>query len=297
MKSRIELKKEITKSSMKTIELLEKILAEKEDSTFVNLLIVIKSDLNKTIELDISGVSDKDDYRRGINRVNVNILKIIDDLPSHYFDEQEEVSGTKEYDKDASEISSLIRELSELEIREADSNNQNTKGYINSKRHIIAIQVIRMIEQTQVSISSLEYSLIAYSFYRSVDIIKAEQIYKKAIGNIDVYTDSAQSKINAMRSYANFLYNISRYNDGAKQYESAILEGDTETSNVINGYTYQSKFANESDIPNYENALISYKTAKEFYMKIRNNIVRNHNLNDLATIWNSKNIPPSYSRP
>ena len=81
-----------------------------------------------------------------------------------------------------------------------------------------------------------------------------------AIENIDEFTDSVMGKLNAIRGYANFLYAINRFEDAAKQLESAVLEGDGETENVTNGYTFQLKFANECDIQYYENAMHNFVT-------------------------------------
>lgn len=297
MSSRIELKQLITEDTLLAMGKLENLLTEKEDKEFINILLVIKGNYNELEKNNRSGIVGIEDYHREINRINLNVLKIMDDIPAFYFDKPSEHQADEEFSRSEFEIAALIRELGELEIREAELFQPNSKGYINSKRHIIAMQLVRMIEKTKVSVSSLEYSMIAYSFYRNVDIVKAEQMYKKAIENIDSYADSAQSKINAIRSYANFLYNINRFEDGAKQYESALLEGDTEANNFINGFTYQMKFANECGIADYNSAVISYKKAKEYYLNIKNSSNRLHNLNGLSNVWDAQNMPPGFIKP
>jgi tetratricopeptide (TPR) repeat protein len=297
MKSKIELKKMLADSSIKTLDYLEQLLVDKHDEENTNLMILIRSNLNSVEKVHTSGVSNYDDYQRGLNQVSVNILKIIDTLPDNYFSTDTKERKTNDVNTYEIEVLSLLRALADIEIKESDSTNAAVNAYLNSKRHLLAIQAIRMINQNNVSISSLEYSLIANAFFRNVDPVKAEEIYKKAIESIDEYSDTAQSKIRAIRAYANFLYNINRTTDAAKQYESAILEGNTEADNIENGYTLQMLFSNECDSQDYERAVKTYKKAKDYLLKIGNSQVRSYQLNFLETVWNNKKVPPNYSRP
>lgn len=295
MPSKREIKKMITDDLARAIQDTEKIVGNREE--IFNLLLLLKRELNETEHLHRAGASDYDTYRRGMNQISLNLLKIIDDLPVDSFSEAAPDKGDREYSQIETDIAALIREITELEIREADSENHAVKGYINGKRHVVAIQALRTITQHRVSLSSLELSVVAYAFFRSVDLVKAEQIYQMAIENIDADADSAQNKIVAIRSYANFLYNTNRHEDGAKQYEAAVLKGNGEIDNVTNGYTFQMKFSNECDAQDYNSAIQSYKRAKDYFRAIGTGSVRAYNLGILEQAWNSKGIPPDYSRP
>lgn len=304
MNSRIQLKQLITKNPMQALKQIEALLSDQEDQELFNVLIVLKSELIRIEQSQKTGTIDNDEYRRQLNRINLNIISLIDDLPDGYLDQPPEADENPELSRFSLIVADLIRELGKLDIQEAKALAVPTQPattpvfiQINRQRHIIALQAIRLIEQERLSISSLEYAQIAQAFYRNVDVIKSEQIYKKAIRNVDEYTDSASSKIAVIRGYAQFLYNIGRPKEGERQYESAILEGISETDNVNNGQTYQMRFANECDIPDYDSALISYKKAKEYFIKINNNFTRNYNLTALESAWNEKKVPPNYSRP
>lgn len=295
MSSKREIKKMITDDLARAIQETEEIVGNRED--MFNLLLLLKRELNETEHLHRAGTSDYDTYRRGMNQISLNLLKIIDDLPEDSFSDGTPDKGEREYSQVETDLAALIREITELEIREADSDNHAVKGYINGKRHVVAIQALRTITQHRVSLSSLELSVVAYAFFRNVDLVKAEQIYRMAIENIDEYTDSAQNKIVAMRSYANFLYNINHHEDGAKQYEAAVLKGNGEIDNVTNGYTFLMKFGNECDAQNYSGAIQSYQRAKDYFRAIGNGSVRAYNLSSLEQAWNNKRIPPDFSRP
>jgi hypothetical protein len=48
---------------------------------------------------------------------------------------------------------------------------------------------------------------------------------------------------------------------------------------------------------NFDEALKSYKKAKEYILNIQNKIVQRYNIDALEHAWNNKQLPPVYSRP
>jgi tetratricopeptide (TPR) repeat protein len=301
MKSRIEIKQMIAAKPKEALEYLESLVDQQKNTEITNVLILIQSELNEIEQMNLSGTSSYDEYRRGMNRINLNILKIVDDLPDGYFETVQDKKSAKdthyEIDQTRMQVSTLIRDLVDIGIQDVNYANPTISGFLNSKRHIITNQVVRLVEKSGLSISGAEYLVIANALHSLMDNVKAEQFFKRAIENIDEYTDSAISKINVIRSYADFLYRINRAADGAKQYATALVQGTMDEDYLINGYTYQMKFYNEADIQNYGIAIEDYKMAKSFYQQVGNSMVRNYNLNALENTWNSKNIPATYSRP
>ena len=78
---------------------------------------------------------------------------------------------------------------------------------------------------------------------------------------------------------------------------TAIIQNGNDYDNYYNGYTFQMKFGNESQIPNYEEAIKAYKMSKDYYQKILNKSQSNQYLRLLENAWNNEKIPPTYSRP
>lgn len=303
MKSRTEVKRMITSNSMEVLEYLEKLIEGKEDEGMINTLIMMRSDLVDIERTHQRNLSDYDEYRRGLNKVNLNILKVIDDLPDQYFNEQvepepQQVTTTIVSSQLRLQVANLVKDLLDISIQENQpNNNAYIGGFLNHKRHVILSQIIRLVEENKLSIAGTEYLAIANAYNSILDTTKAEQYFKRGIENIDEYADSAFSKIFIIRSYADFLYRNNRHSDGAKQYESAVLEGQGDMDSVINGYTYQMKFVNECDVMNYDEALKAYKKAKEYILNIQNKIVQRYNIDALEHAWNNKQLPPVYSRP
>ncbi len=279
------------------------LISKHKDDQLTNTLIVIRGDLVDIERMYQIHVSDYDEYRRGLNKINLNLLKVIDDLPDQYFQESSrserpETVTSVPTDEIRLQISALIKEILDINIQEIQtSNNSYIASILNHKRHIVLNQIVRLIESNKISIAGTEYMAIALAYNSILDMLKAEQYFKRGIENIDEYTDSAFSKIYIIRSYADFLYRNNRYSDGAKQYESAILQVQGDADNIVNGYTYQMKFVNESDIQDYEEAVKSYKKAKEYYLNIKNKIAQRYNMEQLENAWNAKQVPSVYSRP
>ncbi len=301
--NKAELKRMITSSSMETLDSLVGLVNKhQEEAQLANTLIVIRGDLVDIERMYQVQVSDYDEYRRGLNKINLNLLKIIDDLPNQYFEESSEselrVDKTSVItDQLRLQVSTLIRDILDINIQENQIGNAYIASILNHKRHIILSQIVRLIESNNISVAGAEYMAIALAYSSVLDMLKAEQYFKRGIENIDEYTDSAFSKLYIIRSYADFLYRNNRYSDGAKQYESAILQVQGDTDNIMNGYTYQMKFVNECDIQAYEEALKSYQKSKDYYSNVENKAAKKYNMEQLEDAWNTKQVPPFYSRP
>lgn len=297
MKSRIEIKRMIESNPMNALDYLIDNLDEDANREFFNTAIVIKSDLVKTNKMQTLGLISFEENRRRQTQVNVNIIDIIDRIPDEFFSLSQSSLKYIPINEGYLHVASLIRKLANIKIEYTTAKDEFAKGFYTGKRHLIATQAASLVERNNIEVSSLEYMTIAEAFHLSVDNIKAEELFKKAILNINEYSDSALIKIVIIRSYANFLYQINRPHDGANQYETAILKNLSSEANILNGYTYQMKFRNDSEIHDFDTAVESYEKAKEFYLKIDNKSIQRHNIKNLEKAWDSFQMPHNLSRP
>lgn len=302
MKTNTEIKRMISVDIDAALDYLESLFANDNDA--FNMLIVIRSDLKQTEKLKLIG--DDAQYRMNLNRINLSLLKIIDDLPDSSVRRSENTESTAMdvvFQQEKRFLSfTLLKELWDLNLHETEArainpDNQLLFSQMNSKRQIIVNNIIWLLEAYHLTVSSAEYLHIASALNGVYDNVKAEKYYKKAIEIIDEYTDSFSSKITAIRGYANFLYQMNRPEEGAKQYDSAIFESNNDVDNFTNAFTYQGKFLDEASLKNYENAVDAYKKSKNHYAKINNIGVSQYNMRLLENLWNSTQMPSSFSRP
>lgn len=297
----------IESDSNNVLDYLESILDEKKHKETLELIIIQRRNLAEIKRRQSSGTIDYEEYSRILANINVNIFTIIEEIPDEFFvgsaekEAQNKTTSAPTIAMGINEgylyVSGLIRELVELNIKEAETNNSAVHSYLTQKRHVIVNQIVRIVEESKCTVSSREFNTIAEAFHRAGENASAEKYYKKSIMTIDEYTDSAYNKIMVIRSYADFLYRINRPLDGANQYESAVVEKDNDDANLTNGATYQMKFYNEADIGSYNEAIMSYQKAKDYYSRVGNMMMRDYNLRALENVWNSKQMPASYSRP
>lgn len=305
MKSKVEVKKMIVESASEVLNYLEELTSNENDAAIFNLILTIKSELSDLNKLKLGGNISLEEYRRILSKIRLNILNITEEIPDRYFSRKEEEAGSNaaifQNENIYIEVFSLIRQLADIRIQEINADSSPSAealhSHLNSSRHILVNQIIKLVEVKQFSLSSVEYRIIAEAFQAVYDNVKAEEYFKRAIETIDEYTDSTNSKIVAIRSYAGFLYLMNKPEEGAKQFASAILNNTNDISNNFNGYTFQMQFANEVDVGNYDLAIECYKKAKAYYLKIGNIGVRDRNLSSLENTWNYKNMPTSFSKP
>jgi len=299
MKTKFEVKKLIEDNLLDVFDYLENVLTDKEESNFVNPLVILKSSFKETQQLNNLGAMDYDDFSRKIIQIKLNVLNLIDDIPNHFFesktvqiDNKNKITiQSQDSDYTFLTISKLIREL--VDIAADFSLNQNEsiiRKNLNDKRTVLVNQVSKLINRHQFSLSGIEYQIIANAFYEISDYDKATEFYKKAIESIDEFTESAVSKIISIRSYANFLFKINEIELGKKHYQTAILNVNSSQANLQNGKTYQMQFINYIEHRMVETAVESYQLAKEYYLKIENPTTKNRLIRDLKTIWLNSHV-------
>ena len=294
MSSKAEVKIMISPDPKVALDFLINLMSNAKDAERENSFIVVKSNLETLNHNQQVGVISYDEYSTKVSQITANILYLVDSLPDTYFnsgDSKQVLSPDDDanYATKRAMASKLIKELSDFEIQYAtlsyqnlnQNNDYDVDTLFNSKREALVYQIIWFIESNNLSISSADYVVIAMSLVSVYDDTRAEQYYKKAISNIDAFTESAISKISAKRSYASFLYLKGRLDDGAKQYDGAILQGDDDTTLSINGYTLQLKYGSESYFMNKDNADKAYQDAMGYYSKIKNEVYKQNCINSL----------------
>lgn len=306
MNTRTDIKKMISPDAKIALDYLVTVVNAANDKDMENALIVIKTELETVSRNNLLGTIQADEFQTKLNQININILKIIDYLPDNYLNLSNTpsaaaiVSNTKSTDDSDSQknrliVSGLLRELLDFEVLwardQADPtivNNYNLSSWYNTKRQTLVNQIIWFLESTHTTVSTSEYVNIARGLVSVFDDNKAEQYFKRAISTIDVYTDSVTSKLSGVRSYANFLYTKGRADEGSKQYDSAIMQGEDSTTYALNGYTRHMQFSSEWEVQNIPAANAAADAAKGYYNKITFIGTRNYWLNLLNTMINSK---------
>jgi tetratricopeptide (TPR) repeat protein len=302
-KTNTEIKRMISTDIDAALDYLETLFVNDNDS--FNMLMVVRGDLKETEKLKLIG--DDNQYRMNLNRINLSLLKIVDDLPDASVKNSEKTDNAQDDVVVQQEkrilAFNLNKELWDLTIYETEARASFPDNYptlfsnFNGKRQILVNNIIWLLEAYHLTVSTAEYMNIASALNSVYDTIKAEKYYKKAIEIIDEYTDSYISKITAIRSYANFLYQMNRPLEGAKQYESAIAECKNDADYLTNGYTYQLRFVAESSVKNYDKAIEAYKKAKEHYEKISYGTKSQNNIKVLENAWKAAQIPTTYKQP
>ncbi len=303
MQSKIELKRQIGKKPDDILDYLENLL--EDDSTILNLILTIKSNFQHIKSQNMQGLLSFEDYNRSMTKIRLNILDIIDELPDKYFvakqEAHTEIEKSAGHDTALFEVSKLIRDLSKINVAQTKLTNdyKDVKAgkQMNIQKQIINDQIIKFAEIYNIILSVSEYTLIADTFRSTADYAKAEVYYKKAIDHTDAYTDSAVAKIAAIRGYALFLYQMNRPEEGLAQFESAILEGESQQAQVLNGLTYNLIFTEEAIIKNYESAVAAYAKAKACFLNVNDLSVRRNHMIELENAWVNNIIPKHYTRP
>jgi tetratricopeptide (TPR) repeat protein len=302
-KTNTEIKRMIGADIDAALDYLETLLANDNDS--FNMLMVVRGDLKETEKLKLIG--DDAQYRMNLNRINLSLLRIVDDLPDSSVKNSENTNNSTPDDtvfqhEKRLQVFTVLKELWDLNISETKAraevpDNQALFSNFNSKRQIIVNNAIWLLEVYHLTVSTPEYMNIAFALNSVYDTVKAEKYYKKAIEIIDEYTDSFASKVSAIRGYAYFLYQMNRPEEGAKQYESAVIEGKNDVVYFTNGYTYQQIFNAEAGAKNHEKALDAYKKAKQNYEKISYGSKNKNNLTLLENAWKTAQMPATFKQP
>lgn len=305
MKSKIEVKRMLVKSPMEALDYLDELMGEEKSAQLQKLIFVTQGDLADLSASKIAGSISHEEHSRDMSRIRLNILNIIEEIPDRlFFTETTEADSSRtvqEHQNVFIETLSLIRQLANLKVEEfnhlSNPNRDIVYGHMNTNRHILVNQIVKLVEINNFTLSSAEYRVIAEALQNVFDNVKAEEYYKRAIETIDEYTDSANSKVVAARSYAAYLYSTNRIEEGAKQFKAAILSNTNDLGNNLNGYTYQAKFALEADLGLIDHAIISYTKAKEYYNLLINPFYRASQLQILEKTWTSKPNVANYKRP
>jgi tetratricopeptide (TPR) repeat protein len=294
MKSKIEIKKLVGNDPMEALTYLETVFAAKADKQTLNLILLLQSQYNELKKVKNEGTISAGDANMTLNQIKLNIFSIIDDTPDEDFKEVEPkntIQGGDSSNLIFLEILKLIRELTDFNIEL--SKHFNAPNYLaigtnmNTKREVVLNQLIKLIRISNFELSVPDYKVIGDAFFNVFDYQRAEEYYQNAIAKVDAYTDSSTSKVNAIRTYAGFLYNSGRPDEAFKQLETAILQSNSEVSKLLNGYTCALIFFNEANVSNFDNALDFYKKALQFYKSISNSSIRNYWLIELENNWQS----------
>lgn len=296
MKSKVDIKKLVGDDPLEALVYLEKIHAKDSNQTF-NLILLLQSQFNDLKKAMNGGVISPSDANMTLNQIKLNIFSIIDDTKDEFF-EPTDVKNNQENGETnyliILEIQKLIRDLTDFSIELSKHANPETystvSGFMNTKREVVLNQLVKLIRISNFELSVTDYKVIGDAFSKIFDYQSAEEYYKNAINKVDVYTDSSISKVKAIRTYANFLYTSGRDEEGLKLLETAILQNNSDLSNLLNGYTCSLIFINESNIEKFDNALVFYKKAENYYSQLKNNSAKNYWLSDLESKW-AKNKP------
>lgn len=305
MKSKIEIKKLVGNDPMEALSYLETVFAAKADKQTFNLILLLQSQYNELKKAKSEGTISAGDANMTMNQIKLNIFSIIDDTSEEDFKEVEPKNAQHGSDSNNMiflEILKLIRELTDFNIELAKYFNEPNYLVVatntNTKREVVVNQLIKLIRISDFELSVPDYKVIGDTFFNLFDYQRAEEYYKNAVTKVDEYTDSATSKVNAIRTYAGFLYNSGRPVEAFKQLETAILQNNSELSKLLNGYTCALIFFNEANVSNFDNALDFYKKALNFYQSINNSSIRDYWLIELKNNWhNSKAASTNLEQP
>lgn len=308
MKSKVEIKKMIINDPMETLVYLEELIRSNKHVKIHNLIFTLKSELYTLEKQNMSGALPFDEFSRLQSRINLNILNIIEQIPDNLFargksDQSQSSKPAVKINNPTAfiEVLSLIRKLSEVRIKELELQNiPNPEGLfsqLNTNRHIILNQIIKLVELHDYTLSSVEYRVIAEGFQAVFDNIKAAEYYRKAIDTIDEYTDSTNSQIVAIRCYAAFLYSVNRSYEGSMQFEAALLNNTNDEANIFNGYTRQMQFITECNMGDFNKAFHALTEAKKYYSAIINPMFKQQNLSNLEQAWNMSPLVGKYVYP
>jgi tetratricopeptide (TPR) repeat protein len=291
---------------MESLSYLETVFAAKAEKQTLNLILLLQSQYNEFKKSKSEGIISASDANMTLNQIKLNIFSIIDDTPEEDFKEVEQKNAQQSNSDSGNliflEILKLIRELTDFNIelvKHFHSDNYLAIGTnMNTKREVVLNQLIKLIRMSNFELSVPDYKVIGDAFFNIFDYQRAEEYYQNAITKVDAYTDSSTSKVNAIRTYAGFLYNTSRPDEAFKQLETAILQNNSELSKLLNGYTCALIFFNEANVSNFDTALDFYKKSLQFYKSISNTSIRNYWLIELENNWeNSKAIAANLVQP
>jgi hypothetical protein len=114
---------------------------------------------------------------------------------------------------------------------------QSQIGQLNQQRYFLLHQAMRLAEEIPQMVTDVEYNTIAYTCANVGDPLNADRFYLKA--NDAAPTPVFQSS--AIRSYASFLFNQHRFEEGRRQFEKAasLITGGDNAARFARGMVYQ----------------------------------------------------------
>ena len=114
MKTKLELKKMLTKAPLDALMYLENAIDEEQEKELFDLIILLKSRLEETEKSNIAGALSNDEYYRTLSSIRVNIMSIIEKTPDDYFSIYETSKKETYSNYEITiilEVSTLIRKL------------------------------------------------------------------------------------------------------------------------------------------------------------------------------------------
>jgi hypothetical protein len=121
-------------------------------------------------------------------------------------------------------------------------------GQLNQQRYFLLHQAMRLAEDIPKLVTDVEYNTIAYTSANVGDPLNADKFYRKA--NDAAPTPFFQSS--AIRSYAVFLFNQHRFEEGRRQFENAasLITGSDNQARFARGTVYQNWAYSEHTLAN-----------------------------------------------
>lgn len=162
---------------------------------------------------------------------------------------------------------------------------QTLSAMYNQENGFLLQQAMLLSKQIPELVSDIEYNTIALANFNTGDFITAEEYYLKAI---DSCHDNYYSAL-AMKSYAMFLFQIMRYEQGREYFKNAIslLNNNDNRDKYTRGTIYQAWAFNEMAIGSSQTQIQNLLSNAEMeYSGIDNEILRSNAMQGLSATRN-----------
>lgn len=198
------------------------------------------------------------------------------------------------------QLSSTIRELIRLNSENSalyfvpqakrDSRFYQAYSTIMETAAVLSRQAVFLAEQRRELVSDVEFGTIAQGLVLAGDILLADTYFQRAIEK----SANAFYKVVNTRSYANFLFNQGKHQQGREFYQKAldIVTNDSDFHKSTNAYTYQMWMVSEANHRMWEEAERNYLLAKRLFESLANPVARDSALRALELAYKSVYTPP-----
>lgn len=169
------------------------------------------------------------------------------------------------------------------ELKNKPDHFQNLSSHLNQKNATLLHQAIFLTDKIPNLVLPMNYNTIAISAFNANDIELSKKYFEKDIK----VTKQARYKKIALRSYAEFLFNVRRLEEGRKTYQEAIScsQGSDDSERAFKGENYQRWGINELNIAHSASrAKDLFESAANEFKGISNSFMRKQYENALEKI-------------